>query len=104
MAKHNFIAYRDDRFGDSQPITFDGDASRSYVPLRLPWTLCIQDRVPPGYVAVSLGFLGETIRFLILFCRAANSCYSATCRRDQGSFGLSFDPKPLIAASISSML
>jgi len=52
MAKHNFIAYRDDRVGESQPITFDGDAWRGYVPLRLPWTLCICDRVPPGSVAV----------------------------------------------------
>jgi SAM-dependent methyltransferase len=52
MAKHNFIAYRDDRLGDSQPITFDGDAWQEYVPLRLPWTLCIRDRVPPSSVAV----------------------------------------------------
>jgi hypothetical protein len=52
MAKHNFIAYRDDRPGESQPITFDGDAWRGYVPLRLPWTLCIRDRAPPGSVAV----------------------------------------------------
>jgi hypothetical protein len=52
MAKHNFIAYRDDRLGDSQPITFDGDGWREYVPLRLPWTLCIRDRAPPGFVAV----------------------------------------------------
>jgi SAM-dependent methyltransferase len=52
MAKHNFIAYRDDRPGESQPITFDGAAWRAYVPLRLPWTLCIRDRVPPGSVAV----------------------------------------------------
>ena len=52
MAKHNFIAYRDDRLGDSQPITFDGDALRGYVPLRLPWTLCVRDRAPPGSVAV----------------------------------------------------
>jgi SAM-dependent methyltransferase len=52
MTKHNFIAYRDDRPGDSQPITFDGDAWRGYVPLRLPWTLCIRDRAPPGSVAV----------------------------------------------------
>ena len=51
MAKHNFIAYRDDRLGESQPITFDGDAWREYVPLRLPWTLCIRDRVPSGSVA-----------------------------------------------------
>jgi hypothetical protein len=52
MTKHNFIAYRDDRLGESQPITFDGDAWRGYVPLRLPWTLCIRDRVLPGSVAV----------------------------------------------------
>jgi SAM-dependent methyltransferase len=52
MAKHSFIAYRDDRPGESQPITFDGDAWRGYVPLRLPWTLCIRDRAPPGFVAV----------------------------------------------------
>jgi SAM-dependent methyltransferase len=52
MTKHNFIAYRDDRAGESQPITFEGDAWRGYVPLRLPWTLCIRDRGPPGYAAV----------------------------------------------------
>jgi SAM-dependent methyltransferase len=52
MAKHNFVAYRDDRVGESQPISFDGDAWRRYVPLRLPWTLCIRDRAPPGSVAV----------------------------------------------------
>ena len=52
MTRHSFIAYRDDRLGDRQPITFDGDAWRGYVPLRLPWTLCIRDRVPPGSAAV----------------------------------------------------
>jgi len=52
MTKHNFIAYRADRVGESPPITFEGDAWRGYVPLRLPWTLCIRDRVPPGSVAV----------------------------------------------------
>ena len=38
--------------GESQPITFDGDSWRDYVPVRLPWTLCIRDRVTPGFVAV----------------------------------------------------
>ena len=52
MTRHNFIAYREDRAGPSQPITFEGDAWRGYAPLRLPWTLCIQDRAPPGSVAV----------------------------------------------------
>ena len=52
MTKHNFIAYRDDRLGEAQPITFEGDTWRGWVPLRLPWTLCIRDRAPPGSVAV----------------------------------------------------
>jgi SAM-dependent methyltransferase len=52
MTKHNFIAYRVDRPSQAQPITFDGDAWRGYIPLRLPWTLCVRDRVPSGYVAV----------------------------------------------------
>jgi SAM-dependent methyltransferase len=52
MTRHSFIAYRDDRVGESQPITFGGDAWRGYVPLRLPWTLSIRDRVPLGFVAV----------------------------------------------------
>jgi 2-polyprenyl-3-methyl-5-hydroxy-6-metoxy-1,4-benzoquinol methylase len=52
MTRHNFTAYRDDRAGEGQPIRFDGDAWRGYVPMRLPWTLCIRDRMPPGFVAV----------------------------------------------------
>ena len=52
MTRHNFIAYRDDRGRESQPITFDGDAWLRWVPLRLPWTLCIRDRAPPGFTAV----------------------------------------------------
>jgi very-short-patch-repair endonuclease/SAM-dependent methyltransferase len=52
MTRHSFIAYRDDHPGVIQPINFNGDAWRSYIPLRLPWTLCIRDRAPPGFAAV----------------------------------------------------
>jgi SAM-dependent methyltransferase len=52
MATHNFTAYRNDYPAEAQPITFEGAAWRSYIPLRLPWTLCLRDRVPPGSVAV----------------------------------------------------
>ena len=60
MTKHNFIAYRNDYPGERQPIQFDDEdhSSRSperwrhYIPLRLPWTVCIRERVPPGAVAV----------------------------------------------------
>ena len=52
MVTHNLIAYRDDRSGESQPITFAGDRWRDYIPILLPWTVCIRERVPPGSVAV----------------------------------------------------
>ncbi|MBV8497382.1 MAG: class I SAM-dependent methyltransferase [Gammaproteobacteria bacterium] len=52
MTRHNFIAWRDDRPDESQPIRFDGEAWRSYVPLRLPWTLSVRERLPEGAAAV----------------------------------------------------
>jgi len=52
MVKHDVMAYRKDRAGEGQPITFAGDRWREYVPIRLPWTVCIRERVPPGSVAV----------------------------------------------------
>jgi SAM-dependent methyltransferase len=53
MDRHSFVAYRDDREREAQPITFEGDdAWRSFVPVRLPWTLKIKDRAPRGVAAV----------------------------------------------------
>jgi SAM-dependent methyltransferase len=52
MHSHSFIAYRDDRAEESQPITFADDRWREYVPIALPWTVCIRERLPPGSVAV----------------------------------------------------
>ena len=52
MVSHNFIAYRDDRFDEGQPINFAGTSWRDYVPIRLPWTICVRERLPPGSVAV----------------------------------------------------
>lgn len=52
MTTHSFIAYRDDYPDEPQPIGFAGEAWRHYIPLRLPWTICIRDRVPPGFATV----------------------------------------------------
>jgi SAM-dependent methyltransferase len=52
MVSHNLVAYRDDRPGETQPITFAGDGWREYVPIRLPWTITVRERVPTGSVAV----------------------------------------------------
>jgi SAM-dependent methyltransferase len=52
MVSHSFIAYRDDCPSEKQPITFAGDDWRSYIPIPLPWTVCIRERLPPGSTAV----------------------------------------------------
>jgi hypothetical protein len=72
MTRHNFIAYRDDRDGESQPITFDGDAWRSYVPLRLPWTLCLRERLPPGAAAALIN-RAHTYPYLALPINSADA-------------------------------
>jgi SAM-dependent methyltransferase len=52
MVSHSFIAYRDDRPDENQPIAFAGDRWRDYVPISPPWTVCVRERLPPGSVAV----------------------------------------------------
>ncbi len=52
MVSHSFTAYRSDRSGPSQPISFAGDRWREYVPITLPWTICVRENLPPGSVAV----------------------------------------------------
>ena len=52
MVRHSVIAYRDDSPGGAQPISFAGDDWLGYVPLRMPDTICVQERLPPGAAAV----------------------------------------------------
>ena len=48
MVRHSMVAYRDDSPGGVQRISFEGDAWLGYVPLRMPDTICVEDRLPPG--------------------------------------------------------
>ena len=52
MVSHGFIAYRDDRPDESQPIAFSGDNWRDTIPIAPPWSVCVRERLPPGNVAV----------------------------------------------------
>jgi len=54
ITQHHFVAYRSDRSAEIQPIQFADGRWRNFVPIRLPWTACIHDRVPPGCAAVLL--------------------------------------------------
>jgi len=51
---HEFVAYRDDHASPAQPVDFSGEAWRSYVPVRMPWTKRITERRPAGAAAVLL--------------------------------------------------
>ena len=51
MVRHSFVAYRDDR-PDPGRISFSGDAWPGYVPIKMPNTISVQERLPPGASAV----------------------------------------------------
>lgn len=52
MLRHSALVFGDGPPGNPQPINFDGDDWRAYVPIRLPDTICVQERLPPGAAAV----------------------------------------------------
>jgi SAM-dependent methyltransferase len=52
MVRHAVVAYRDDRPTQGAPIDFDGEAWPDYRPIRLPDTLAVRERLPPGATAV----------------------------------------------------
>jgi len=52
MVAHSVVAYRDD--AAEQVLDFSGDAWPGYVPVRIPDTLCVAERLPPGAAGVLL--------------------------------------------------
>jgi hypothetical protein len=54
IARHSVIAYGRHTSADLTRIDFDGAEWPSYVPLRLPSTIVVRERQPPGAAAVLL--------------------------------------------------
>jgi hypothetical protein len=54
MATHSGIVSRSDAGPGGARVRFDDDAWRAYVPIRLPWTQIVQERLPAGAAAVLL--------------------------------------------------
>jgi hypothetical protein len=52
MMRHTAIAYRDDEPADRGRVDFDGDAWLDYVPVRLPDTIAVREKLPAGATAV----------------------------------------------------
>jgi hypothetical protein len=51
MMRHSLVVYRADN-ADAQTLSFDGEGWLAYVPIRVPETICVRDRPPPGAAAV----------------------------------------------------
>lgn len=51
MIRHSAVVYRNDR-PRHEPVNFEGDAWLDYVPIRLPDTIMVEERLPPGAAAV----------------------------------------------------
>jgi SAM-dependent methyltransferase len=51
LASHSFVAYRNDADNAGPNVRFDDNYLR-YVPVRLPFTICVQHSLPPGAAGV----------------------------------------------------
>jgi hypothetical protein len=52
MVRHSAVIYRKDRPSQSQLIRFNDGEWENYVPIRLPSTITVQEKLPPGAAAV----------------------------------------------------
>ena len=52
MRGHSIVAYRSDVNRTGVKFPFDDDRWPSYIPLRLPTTICVQERLPAGAAGV----------------------------------------------------
>lgn len=51
MTVHSFVAHRNDMKLGAK-VRFDDESYLRYVPVRLPWTMCVQQQLPPGAAGV----------------------------------------------------
>jgi SAM-dependent methyltransferase len=52
MVRHSVVVYRKDRLAQNASVDFDGDAWLGHTPVRLPDTVVVRDRLPPGATGV----------------------------------------------------
>jgi SAM-dependent methyltransferase len=53
IANHDFVVHRSDAKNDGK-VRFDDERYLGYVPIRRPWTMCVQEQLPPGTAGVLL--------------------------------------------------
>src|SRR5712675_2514228 len=65
MVRHSVVAYRNDNPDGAEQVGFGGDVWLGYVPIRMPDTICIEERLPPGAAAVLIN-RGHTYKDLYM--------------------------------------
>jgi SAM-dependent methyltransferase len=65
MVRHSMVVYRNDFAHDAQSVRFAGDTWRAYVPIRMPDTICVQDRKVAGAACVLIN-QNHTYRDLLM--------------------------------------
>jgi len=54
MTTHSVVVVRDDASVDQSNVRFDDERWQRFVPIRLPYTICVQERLPSGAAGVLL--------------------------------------------------
>jgi SAM-dependent methyltransferase len=54
VASHSIVVRQDDASDGAPDVRFDDEGALAYVPIRLPWTTLVQERLPPGAAGVLL--------------------------------------------------
>jgi SAM-dependent methyltransferase len=74
MARHSLVAYRSDCPCVPQPVDFERDEWPAYIPIRVPDTICVQERLPPGAAGVLIN-RHHTYRDLLLAVTPPEKCW-----------------------------
>jgi SAM-dependent methyltransferase len=54
ISNHDFVVHQKDGNADDVRVRFDDERYLRYVPIRRPWTMCVEERLPPGAAGVLL--------------------------------------------------
>jgi hypothetical protein len=54
MSNHSIVVHRSDMNGQALEVSFDDQRCLHYVPFRLPWTICVTEKLPPQFTGALL--------------------------------------------------
>lgn len=77
MSNHDFVAYRNDANNEAAKIRFDDESYLRYVPIRQPWTMCVQEKLPPGAAGLLVNQMHMVQDLIMLIDEQQKQMYEA---------------------------